>query len=63
MMCAELKLNTTGRNIPSPTHLQVDHREKTLPAEEWNEIKGKYFAFDSYIINPSWRSEEKDFVF
>lgn len=146
MMYAELILKTTGRNIPSPTHLQVDHREKTLPAEEWNEIKGKYFvsqrgwrryaegvtgvkywnyiwlngdcsffdtreeakafcernniksyyrkgrrdegygsigersqevkilkltenklnkyfAFDSYITNPSWRSEGKDFIF
>lgn len=44
MMFAELILKTTGRNIPSPTHLQVDYREKTLPAEEWNEIKGKYFV-------------------
>lgn len=43
-MYAELILKTTGRNIPSPTHLQVDHREKTLSAEEWNEIKGKYFV-------------------
>lgn len=43
-MFAELKLNTTGRDILSPTHLQVDHREKTLLAEEWNEIKGKYFV-------------------
>lgn len=145
-MFAELILKTTGRNIPSPATLQVDHREKTLPAEEWNEIKdkyfvsqrgwkqdaegitgqsywnyiwlndncsffdtkeeakafcernniksyyrkgrrdegygsigersqevkilkltenklNKYFAFDSYITNPSWRSEGKDFVF
>lgn len=41
-MFAELILKTTGRNIPSPIHLQVDYKEKTLPAEEWNEIKGKY---------------------
>lgn len=43
MMFAELILKTTGRNISSPTDLQVDYREKALPAEEWNEIKGKYF--------------------
>ena len=42
-MFAELILKTTGRNISSPTDLQVDYREKTLPAKEWNEIKGKYF--------------------
>ena len=43
-MFAELILKTTGRNIPSPATLQVDYREKTLSAEEWNEIKGKYFV-------------------
>lgn len=63
MMYAELILKTTGRNIPNPATLQVDYREKNLPAEEWNEIKGKYFVFDSYITSPSWRSEGKDFVF
>lgn len=44
MMFAELKLNTTGRDIPSPTHLHVDYRDKILTEEEWNEIKGKYFV-------------------
>lgn len=44
MMFAELKLKTTGRNIPSPTHLQVDYEHMTLSEEEWNEIKGKYFV-------------------
>ena len=50
MMFAELILKTTGRNISSPTDLQVDYREKALPAEEWNEIKGKYF-----ISQRGWR--------
>lgn len=43
-MFAELTFKTTGRNISSPALLQIDHREKTLSAEEWNEIKGKYFV-------------------
>ena len=49
-MFAELILKTTGRNISSPTDLQVDYREKALPAEEWNEIKDKYF-----ISQRGWR--------
>lgn len=43
-MFVELTFKTTGRNISSSTRLQVDHREKTLSAEEWNEIKSKYFV-------------------
>lgn len=43
-MFAELTFKTTGRNISSPALLQIEHREKTLSAEEWNEIKGKYFV-------------------
>lgn len=34
MMFAELKLKTTGRDIPSPTHLQCDYRDKILTEEE-----------------------------
>lgn len=39
-MFAELTFKTTGRNISSPALLQIEHRKKTLSAEEWNEIKG-----------------------
>ena len=42
MMFAELKLNSTGRNISSPVELQKEYEDKTLTEEEWNEIKGKY---------------------
>lgn len=55
-MFAELKLKTTGRNMIGPVFLWREYEDKTLPAEEWDEIKGKYFAFNSYIINASWRS-------
>lgn len=49
-MFAELKLNTTGRNVSSPTYLQVDYKDKILLEEEWNEIKGKYF-----VSQKGWR--------
>lgn len=44
-MFAELTFKTTGRNISSPALLQIEHREKTLSAEEWNEIKGKSILY------------------